>query len=328
MTGITRELYPFADTVYQLARSGFLNAVSVSWDPIDWSFSQDRGRAGGIDFKRQELLEVSQVPVPAAPGALIAARSAGIDTAPMHEWLERALDTGGLQMLPRAEVEELRRAAKMPSLSKPKNRIAMGAPKRDIYDISELAQVVSSLGSVVTWAQWEKEWEGDDSAVPAQLLTALKLLGAALVAMTQEEVAELLAGLTDDTLIDLSVVDMQDTYIAAATSPAQRLLRCFKVLGHLRSAGAVPTPLTRAGKVLSADNETALRGALDQLDAAQKAITAVCDANAPPAPDPENDDETEAKERRLRVAKARQHRARAAYRTGNHRRTPHRSAFR
>jgi hypothetical protein len=109
------ETYPFADTIFRLYRGGFLNACSVSWLPISWSYSSDKARAGGIDFKRQEMLEISAVPVPAAPTALATARSAGIDTGPLYEWAERVLDGGDRILIPRGEIEQLRREARMPS---------------------------------------------------------------------------------------------------------------------------------------------------------------------------------------------------------------------
>ncbi len=108
-----RDVNPFADTVYRLVRGGYLNAVSASWRPLEWSYARDKDRPGGIDFTKVDLLEVSQVPLPALPAALAEARSRGIDTLPLYHWAERALDLGG-GVLPRTELEELRRSAKMP----------------------------------------------------------------------------------------------------------------------------------------------------------------------------------------------------------------------
>jgi hypothetical protein len=106
-----RDVYPFADTIFQLVRGGYINAVSTSWDPIDWKFTTDRARPGGIDFKLVDLLELSQVPVPALPVAVATARGNGIDVAPLREWAEKLLDEGGMILVPRAELENLRRAA-------------------------------------------------------------------------------------------------------------------------------------------------------------------------------------------------------------------------
>jgi hypothetical protein len=48
------ETYAFADTIYKLVMGGFLKSGSVGFLPLVYKFSD---RQGGIDFKRQELLE-------------------------------------------------------------------------------------------------------------------------------------------------------------------------------------------------------------------------------------------------------------------------------
>ena len=77
------EMYPFADTVYQMLRGGFLKSASVGFRPKKWNYNEDRR---GTDFVEQELLEFSVVPVPANPEALIDAKAAGIDVEPLREW--------------------------------------------------------------------------------------------------------------------------------------------------------------------------------------------------------------------------------------------------
>jgi HK97 family phage prohead protease len=73
------DTYAFADTIYRLYLGQFLNAVSVGFLPIEYSFVEnDPDRGWGIDFKRQELLEISPCPIPANPNALAEARAKGI----------------------------------------------------------------------------------------------------------------------------------------------------------------------------------------------------------------------------------------------------------
>jgi HK97 family phage prohead protease len=69
------ETYPFADQIYRLVVDGFVKAVSVGFIPIEWDWADTKDRPTGIDFKRQELLEISVVPVPANANALVEARA-------------------------------------------------------------------------------------------------------------------------------------------------------------------------------------------------------------------------------------------------------------
>src|SRR6202521_3910089 len=105
------EVYEFADLIYRLVKAKYLNAGSVGFLPLDYSFSSDEDRQFGIDFERQELLEFSICPVPANPNALAEARAHGIDTRPLVDWAEKLLDGEGRVILPRTEVERMRSLA-------------------------------------------------------------------------------------------------------------------------------------------------------------------------------------------------------------------------
>jgi HK97 family phage prohead protease len=65
-----------AEAIFQLCKSGFLNATSVGFEPLEFAMTSDPDRGGGdwfpgIDFTKQELLELSIVTVPCNPDALI-----------------------------------------------------------------------------------------------------------------------------------------------------------------------------------------------------------------------------------------------------------------
>lgn len=152
---------PRAELVYQMIKGGYLNAVSVGFEPVEWSVTKDKARPGGIDFTKQKLREISVVAIPANENALVQAKAAGID------------------------VDRL-------GLATPVVTRDFEVTKKGLYSVSTLAQLLAELGWLQDSVEWEAEYEGDGSAVPAMLLDALKALGTALVAMTQEEVAELL----------------------------------------------------------------------------------------------------------------------------------------
>jgi HK97 family phage prohead protease len=116
---IPPETYAFSETIYQMILGKFLNAVSVGFIPLEYSFVEnDPDRGWGIDFKRQQLLEISVCPVPANPNALADARAKGIDTRPLIEVYERLLAGDGKAIIPREELIRLREAAKEPKMTK------------------------------------------------------------------------------------------------------------------------------------------------------------------------------------------------------------------
>lgn len=69
---VTADIYPFAERVRMMYEKGFLRAVSIGWIPLEYEpvRNADEIQTGWL-FKRNELLEVSAVSVPADPDAII-----------------------------------------------------------------------------------------------------------------------------------------------------------------------------------------------------------------------------------------------------------------
>jgi phage head maturation protease len=101
----TPELYPFGDLIFRLYAEGFMRAVSVGFVPHEWTHAEDRKY--GLNYLRQSLIEHSCVPVPAHPGALVDARSKGIDLTPLTQWAEATLDGSVRDVVRRGPVERL-----------------------------------------------------------------------------------------------------------------------------------------------------------------------------------------------------------------------------
>jgi HK97 family phage prohead protease len=77
-----------AEMIYKMVADGYLSATSVGFRPLKWDFSEDEARGGddwfpGIDFHEQELVELSVVPVPSNPDALIEPGDDEHNTAPV-----------------------------------------------------------------------------------------------------------------------------------------------------------------------------------------------------------------------------------------------------
>ena len=216
-----------ADLAWKLVSLGFLKTVSVGFRPIEYRPSSDKSRKGGVDFIAQELLEVSLVPVPALPSALIQAKAAGLD-------IQRLRSFG---------------------LMEKKVSVFKG-----LYQVSWLAMLVEELGWLQESAEIESAAEGDESPVPAQLFEALQKLGATLIAMTQEEVAELLA---EEAAPDDDSGESDYLTLAAPESVLKNALHFAKFVksnGGKQVAVSL-SPEAKAGRVLSSANAAALNNA-------------------------------------------------------------------
>ena len=64
------EINPRADLVYKMYKAKALRAFSIGFSP-DWAESKFNEKNGGYDINKSELFEISAVPVPANPFALI-----------------------------------------------------------------------------------------------------------------------------------------------------------------------------------------------------------------------------------------------------------------
>jgi HK97 family phage prohead protease len=75
----TKEEYPFADTIFKLYKGGYLRSFSVGFIPKEWEHRRtEDGIRGGKYFIKQELVEISAVPVASNPNALTDAYKSGV----------------------------------------------------------------------------------------------------------------------------------------------------------------------------------------------------------------------------------------------------------
>jgi hypothetical protein len=272
------ETYEFADTIFRLVQGKFIRAGSVGFLPLEWKFAADKSRPNGIDFKRQELLEFSICPIPANPNALNEARSMGIDTRPLVGWAEKILDGGGSVLVPRAELDALRKAAAEPR-ARPKKAIVPGVVK-DLANVAWLAQLLQSLSFLEDCVEWETEAEGDDSPIADRLASVVQSLGQILVDMTAEEVAELIGEEADDP-------DAMDIVSMSAYTPGQKAVVALARAGRREI-------VERSGRVLSKKNQADMQQARDLIDGVLQLV----------ADDEPDQDEQKAVATRLRRAAA------------------------
>jgi HK97 family phage prohead protease len=123
------EEYPFAKTVYDMVKSGYLNAVSIGGIVHKWS---DDYRT----IEQMEMLEFSIVSIPANPDAMITARS-------FEETVGKTMDEVS------KEYEQFTRSNlldKLKSLDKDETTEAIRVLKTVVDALEAAAQAVSSAG--------------------------------------------------------------------------------------------------------------------------------------------------------------------------------------
>jgi uncharacterized protein len=161
--------------ILRLYKGGYLRAVSVGYIPIEFKFIESKDRPFGIDVTAADLLEISAVPVPANPEALLEARAAGLGVQAVDDWCGRALDdwqrTRAVVPLTRSAVETMRRqasgrvayrSAAVPAAP----RLVRAAPEDVAAELADVADLVTTAPGAAGY--WCEPADADDWAVYRQ----------------------------------------------------------------------------------------------------------------------------------------------------------------
>jgi HK97 family phage prohead protease len=171
------EINPLAETVYQMVKGGFLKTVSVGFQPIEWELAKDKARPQGVNFKKQELLEISIVPIPANANALVQAKAAGI-----------AIERLGLKI----------EATEAPAPAAVNYRaLAKSYRKRGLYELASLCDLLNYADYVCRCVEQEAIDEGDNSPVPARMRAWIDEGNKIIAVMAAEETSENIQGAQD-----------------------------------------------------------------------------------------------------------------------------------
>lgn len=100
--------------------------------------------------------------------------------------------------------------------------------KRGLYEVANLAYLLQELGWVHDCAAFEADIEQDGSKVPAMIGEALKQIGAALVAMTAEEVQEMLSGVDVEVGQPDEVAEIDERSLSPRVRAFRRALRSIR----------------------------------------------------------------------------------------------------
>jgi HK97 family phage prohead protease len=244
-----------ADEICGLAKHGVIDTVSIGFDPIDCEPMDPKKPRGAQKYLSCELLELSFVSVPANPRAEVVLRAKG------------AGDAQEIDPMPQTVTKEARAAA----VSKMHDHLR----KKGLWEIGYFAELLGCLGWLRDNAEWEALLEGEASQVAELIAEALRAAADAFLAMTAEEVAELLGDEDEDDVVD--VLDTMDAGTAEVVMSGKTI-----AVRKFRAARAVlkqiANPVKKAAGPLDPAHTKCLKTALVQ----HQARTSRCCSAASP----------------------------------------------
>lgn len=293
------DISPFADSIYRMVKAGFVRAVSVGFMPLKWAFATDKDRPYGIDFQKQELLEISVCPVPCNPNALAEAKGMGIDTGPVRAWAEKVLDEGGCVLVPRNLLEETFRQAKTPRTVRQKYLARSETPDWKVGAARDLPIDGSATWDGAAAARRILDAAGfdGDSPDPAKAAKGFLVHDAAnplLRSSYKLPFADIVGG---ELKAVSAGVGAAGGRLDQTDVPAGALDDAQAVIDHYESeiaaaAKSAPPAIPKAGRAVSAANAALLHKAMEHHASATECLKTVLAGNEPD--DDGNDSEPDA----------------------------------
>lgn len=321
---MSADVSPFADSIYRMVKGGFVKAVSVGFIPLEYSFVNNNERPFGIDFTKQELLEISVCPVPCNPNALQEAKAQGIDTGPLREWASKVLDEGGHVLVPRKVLEETFRQAKTPRSTRQKYLAKSATPDWKVGAARDLPidDADSWDGAAAAKRMLDEagfDGESPDSSKAARGFLIHDAANPTLRGSYKLPFADVVGGTLKAVKAGISAAKGR---LDQTDAPASVLDEASDVIDEYEKKFDKSTiaPTEKSGRAISSANEALLREALGHHESATKCIQDVLDGNRP-GDDPDGngdgegdgnpDDKTAADPRAKRLAEAKALRASA-----------------
>lgn len=193
--------YPFADMIHDMVKDGFLSATSVGFVGSKYDKASDRER--GFDFKGQELLEFSIVPVPSNPEAL-AQRGLKLSAVmkyagEMHKWAgaiigqyeQKKLSDEQFDGLADAIAKIMKEGRQAEEPVKPEAQpLDMQAIAKEVAKILKEAEAEESVLDIKDITESEVVWDEIEISEPASLFDAEKM-SALLLESVRETMREM-----------------------------------------------------------------------------------------------------------------------------------------
>jgi len=280
----------------------------------------DGDRPFGIDFTKQELLEISVCPVPCNPNALQEAKANGIDTGPLREWASKVLDEGGHVLIPRNLLEETFRQAKTPRTTRQKYLAKSEASDWKVGAARDLPIDESDSWDGPAAAKRMLDDAGFDGDSPDGAKASRGfLLHDAANPMLRGSYKLPFADIVDGELKAVKAgISAAKGRLDQTDAPPTVLDEASIVVGdyekRIGEDKTIVATVEKAGRKISSANAALLQKAMDHHASATKCIKDVLDSNAADDPDDDNDTDPDndvptvvvlsAREQRLAEARA------------------------
>lgn len=294
---MSAEISAFADSIYRMVKAGFVKAVSVGFIPLEWKWVDSKDRPFGIDFLKQELLEISVCPIPCNPNALQEAKAAGIDTGPLRDWAAQLLDGGGQVLIPRNVLEETFRQAKTPRSIRQKylakaesSEWKVGASRDLPLDDADTWDGAAAAKRMLD----EAGFDGDhpDAAKAARGFLIHDTANPTLRGSYKLPFADIVGGTLKAVKRGVSAAKGR---LDQTEAPSAVLDEAKLVISHYENRfdneKMIDVAPGKSGRRISSANEALLREAMDHHDCATKCIKQVLDSNT--SDDDDDDDDKE-----------------------------------
>ena len=211
----SEELNPFAQRVRKMYDAGFLRAVSIGWSPIKWEWmqSEDDGDIEGIRFIESDLLEVSAVPVPSDPDAIIEAIHRNIISS---EDMERMVEYGALPKISRG-VAYVISNSDAPVKEEAIEEGTIEEEKRETNEQTEENEMLKEIMDALTKLGTEvREMRDDLTAVKARMADPVEPVSTDPVSIDPIEPTQ---DIPDEAAVDRAISVNADTTISDMTVP-------------------------------------------------------------------------------------------------------------
>ena len=153
--------------------------------------------------------------------------------------------------------------------------------EKGLWTVSQFACLLEQLAAIADGAQMEAMQEGDDSALPAQIMAALKPLAAAFVAMASEEAGEALHADGAESAMALAAKDKLEKRGAKHSADTKthfaEMRKHHQAMGeHLDALEAEPADEPDADDEAAKSAPAVLAKVTIERDTLQKQLTAIC----------------------------------------------------